>query len=147
MPPDWDSRLARREALEGSGGRGAGTRGGEVIASNSSPQPPTAERLHDQPAREPCEPVWSANTAQFQAARTSFGPRQALELHRRLVRWRPAYWPLVVSYMFDLVTVGWFTAPFSGVLGWPLTVLWTWPILSTLTSIIGIRRTRKALRT
>lgn len=54
---------------------------------------------------------------------------------------------MVLSFLVDLVTVGWFTTPFAGELGWPLTVLWTWPILTTLIGIAGIRRTRKALRT
>jgi hypothetical protein len=82
----------------------------------------------------------------LRVALASFGPRQARELQRRLARWRPAYWPLVLSFVVDLLLVGWFTDPFFGVLGWPLTVLWTWPIFSTLTGIAGIRRTRKALR-
>jgi hypothetical protein len=51
-----------------------------------------------------------------------------------------------LSFLIDLVVVGWFTQPFGGVLGWPLTVLWTWPILTTLIGIVGIRRTRKTLR-
>jgi beta-1,4-mannosyltransferase len=84
---------------------------------------------------------------QFPVARMSFGPRQARELHRRLARWRPAYWPLFLSYLVDLALVGWFTDPSFGVLGWPLTVLWTWPIFTSVTGIFGIRRTRKALRT
>jgi beta-1,4-mannosyltransferase len=73
-------------------------------------------------------------------------PRQARELQRRLARWRPAYWPLVLSYLVILVCDGWFADPLAGVLGWPLTVLWTWPVFTTLTGIVGIRRTRKALR-
>jgi hypothetical protein len=98
------------------------------------------------PTWELCEPGWSASTGQVRVALTPFGPRQARELHRRLSRWRPAYWPFVLSFVIDLVIVGWFTQPYGGVLGWPLTVLWTWPILATLIGIVGIRRTRKALR-
>lgn len=64
----------------------------------------------------------------------------------RLSRWRPAYWPLVLSYLVIVASDFWFTGPFAGVLGWPLTVLWTWPIFTTLTGIVGIRRTRRALR-
>jgi cellulose synthase/poly-beta-1,6-N-acetylglucosamine synthase-like glycosyltransferase len=48
--------------------------------------------------------------------------------------------------VIDVVIVGWYTKPFGGLLAWPLTVLWTWPILTTLIGIVGIRRTRKALR-
>jgi cellulose synthase/poly-beta-1,6-N-acetylglucosamine synthase-like glycosyltransferase len=92
------------------------------------------------------EPGWSENTRQFRATLNSSGPQQTRELHRRLTHWRPAYWPLALSFLVDLVIVGWFTTPFVGVLGWPLTVLWTWPILSTLIGIAGIRRTRKILR-
>ncbi len=82
----------------------------------------------------------------FQVALTSFGPRQARELHGRLARWRPAYWPLILFFLVDLVTVGWFTEPFGGTLGWPLTVLWTWPVFTSLIGIVGIRRTRRTLR-
>jgi len=117
-----------------------------VIANNRSPQPPTAEWLHQHPTRELYEPGWPESTGQVWVAVNSFGLRQARELHRRLARWRPAYWPLVLFYLVDLVCTGWFTPPYSGVLGWPLTVLWTWPVFATLTGIVGIRRTRKALR-
>jgi Glycosyl transferase family group 2 len=125
MPSDWDARLARREAPGGSWRRGAsGARDGEVLANGCPAQPTAAQRL----------------------ALASFGPRQARELRRRLPRWRPTYWPLALSFLIDLVLVGWVTTPYVGLLGWPLTVLWTWPILGTLIGIAGIRRTRKALR-
>ncbi|WP_433607006.1 glycosyltransferase family 2 protein [Dactylosporangium sp. CA-139114] len=65
---------------------------------------------------------------------------------RRLARWRPAYSPLVLSYLIIVLSETWLTQPHPGVLGWPLTVLWTWPIFTTLTGIVGLRRTRKALR-
>src|SRR5260370_727921 len=74
-------------------------------------------------------------------ARTSFGPRQARDLYRRLARWRPAYWPLVLSYLLVLVSTGWFAEPSAGALAWPLTVVWTWPLFGTLIGIVGIRRT------
>jgi len=45
-----------------------------------------------------------------------------------------------------LVIVGWFTEPYAGPLGLALTILWTWPIVSTLVGIRGIHRTRVALR-
>ena len=159
MPPDWDARLAGREALAGSRRRGAGgAYGGEVIASDRTTQPSAAEWLHEQQAGELYEPGWSETTdwpdtadwpetmGQVRLAPTSLGPRQARELHRRLARWRPAYWPLTLSYLVILASVGWFTEPFAGLLGWPLTVLWTWPIFSTLIGIVGIRRTRRTLR-
>ena len=137
MPPDWVARL-----------RGAnGAYGGEVIAGDRSPQPPAAEYHHDQSARELCEPGWSESTGQVRVALASLGPRQARELHRRLARWRPAYWPLVLSYLLVLVLTGWFAEPSAGVLAWPLTVVWTWPLFGTVIGIVGIRRTRKRLRT
>ncbi len=123
VPRDWDAWLAGREARAGSRRRGArGAHGGEVIASDRSPQPAAAELLHEQPTRELCEPGWW------------------------LARWRPGYWPLVVFYLVIVGCDAWFADPFAGVLGWPLTLLWTWPIFTTLTGIVGIRRTRKALR-
>ncbi len=88
----------------------------------------------------------SDDTSQFRAALNSFGPRKSLKLHGRLSRWKPRYWPLVTSFLIILVVVGWFSEPYAGVLGWPLSVLWTWPILSTVIGIRGIARTRKLLR-
>jgi len=147
MPPHWDTRLAGAEALAGSRRQGASrAHGGEVIASDCSPPPTAAEWLQEQPAGELCEPGWPDGTGQFQVAPTSSGSRQARELHRRLARWRPAYWPLVLFFLVDLVVVGWFTEPFGGALGWPLTVLWTWPVFTSLIGIVGIRRTRRTLR-
>ncbi|MFC5007703.1 glycosyltransferase family 2 protein [Dactylosporangium cerinum] len=73
-------------------------------------------------------------------------PQQARELHRRLSRWRPAYQPLIVAYVVIVASDFWAAGPTPGVLGWPLTVMWTWPIFTTLTGIVGIRRTRRALR-
>lgn len=89
----------------------------------------------------------SDNTNQFRAALSSFGPRSSRKLHHRLSRWKPRYWPLVCAFLVILIVVGWFTEPFAGVLGWPLTILWTWPILSTVVGIRGLARTRKILRT
>ncbi|MEV8511711.1 glycosyltransferase family 2 protein [Dactylosporangium sp. NPDC051484] len=81
----------------------------------------------------------------FRVAPTVYDPRQARELHRRLTRWRPSYWPLILSYLLIVAFDFWSADPIAGLLGWPLTVLWTWPIFTTLTGIVGIRRTRKAL--
>jgi len=98
------------------------------------------------PAREPDELTSLDDTSQFRAALSSFGPRKASKLHSRLARWRPRYWSLLISFLIILVIIGWFATPYSGVLGWPLTILWTWPIISTLVGIRGIHRTRKILR-
>jgi Glycosyl transferase family group 2 len=147
VPPHWDARLAGTQAQAGSQRRGAsGVGGGEVIASDRSPQPGTAGWPPAQPSREPFEPGWSETPGEFRVGLNSFSPQKARELHCRLARWRPAYWPLFLAYLFTLVSTGWFADPNSGVLGWPLTVLWTWPVLTTLIGIVGIRRTRKSLR-
>ncbi len=152
MPPDRDARLVPRDAPSGSRRPGSRRRsvsranGSEVIAGDRSPQPQAAGWRPGQQARDLSEPGRPEATGQLRVALNSSGPRQARELHRRLARWRPAYWPLVLSFLVDLVIVGWFTTPFAGELGWPLTVLWTWPILSSVIGIAGIRRTRKALR-
>lgn len=45
-----------------------------------------------------------------------------------------------------LIPVGWFSAAHGGKLAWPLTILWTWPILNTLIGIRGIARARKVIR-
>jgi len=146
MPSDWDARLARWEAPGGSRRRGVnGVHRGET-GRDSSAQPPTAEVAYEQPVRELREPDWLDGTEQFPIELTSLGRPQGREPRRRLARWRPAVWPLVLSYLVDLVCVGWYTLPSFGLLAWPLTVVWTWPILTTLIGIVGIRRTRKALR-
>jgi beta-1,4-mannosyltransferase len=139
MPSDWVARRGRRDAL-------AGPHPGEVVADGRSAQLPEEAWQHEHPAPVLCEPGCTDGAGQARLAPTSYGPRQARELHSRLARWRPAYWPLVLSYLVDVLVVGWFTAPLVGVLAWPLTVLWTWPIVTSFIGIAGIRRTRKALR-
>jgi beta-1,4-mannosyltransferase len=147
MPPHRDARLARRETLAGSRRRSAnGVNGGELLASDATLQPGVTERLPQQPVWDLYEPDVSDRSGQPPARPTSFGARQARELHRRLARWRPTYWPLILSYLIVLVCTGWFAEPSRGVLAWPLTVVWTWPVLGTLIGIVGIRRTRKRLR-
>ena len=110
--------------------------------------PPREGSSQPQPAVifEPQELDSLENTAQFRAALSTFGPRKASKLNSRLSRWKPRYWPLAISFVVMLVIVGWFATPFSGPLGWPLTILWTWPIISTLVGIRGIHRTRRTLR-
>src|SRR5215469_746341 len=147
MPSDWDARLARWEAPGGSPRRDVnGVHRGEIVGKASSAQPPTAELAYGQPVRELREPDWPQGTGQIPIELTSLGPPQARELPRRLARWKPAVWPLALSYVIDLVCVGWYTLPSVGVLAWPLTFVWTWPILTSLIGIAGIRRTRRALR-
>ncbi|MDQ2873430.1 MAG: glycosyltransferase family 2 protein [Actinomycetota bacterium] len=90
---------------------------------------------------------WSDNTDSFRAALSSFGPRKSQRVHGRLSHWKPHYWPLVTAFLVIVVVVGWFTEPFAGILGWPLTILWTWPIVSTVIGIRGLVRTRRSLRT
>ncbi|GAA3295399.1 glycosyltransferase [Dactylosporangium vinaceum] len=63
-----------------------------------------------------------------------------------LQHWRPAYLPLILAYLIIVVSETWLTQPRPGLLGWPLTILWTWPIFTTLTGIFGVSRTRKRLR-
>lgn len=133
MPPDRNARLTPWSVLVASRRSPSETNGKEVIVNGHAHfrEPPGAQ---------------ADGTGHFRLALASFGPRRARELQRRLTRWRPAYWPLVLSFLIDLALVGWFTLPNERVLAWPLTVLWTWPIFTTLTGIAGIRRTRRALR-
>jgi beta-1,4-mannosyltransferase len=142
LPADRDSQLAGLQALVQSAERdhrsaqqygraGAGTAEDPAVRPGVTPP-----RFGDA----------SDNTSQFRAALTSFGPRKSQKLHRRLSRWKPQYWPIVGSFIVVLVVVGWFTEPYPGKLGWPLTILWTWPIVSTVVGIRGIARTRKLLR-
>jgi beta-1,4-mannosyltransferase len=146
MPSDWGARLARREVPGGSRRRIVDGVHREIIASDSAALPRAAELAYEYPVPKPREPDWPDRTGQFPIELASRSPPQARQPHRGLGRWRPAVWPLVLSYLLDVVCVGWYTLPSVGLLAWPLTVMWTWPILTTLIGIVGIRRTRKALR-
>src|SRR5215813_10723992 len=160
VPADRDSQLAGLRALVGVaepddlGLR----RDGSERGTDLPPRPPEPDNDWSWPPRDPSwrpQPAsWEPqeldsldDTGQFRAALSSFGPRKASKLHSRLSRWKPRYWPLVTSFLIILVVVGWFATPFSGPLGWPLTILWTWPVISTIVGIRGISRTRKILRT
>ena len=151
MPADRRSQLAGLEALAEAGAGREDGQDGQAVASGrayppASRQSPPAGLLQDEPGFDLAEPDWSESTAQFRLGLSAFGPRQARKLHNRLSRWRPRYWPLVFPFLLILLVVGWFTEPYAGALGWPLTVLWTWPIISTAIGIRGIARTRRTLR-
>lgn len=74
------------------------------------------------------------------------GARRSEHLRGRLARWKPRLWPLALPWLIVLAAVGWFTEAYSGPLGWPVTILWTWPIIDTLVGIRGIFRTRRMLK-
>jgi hypothetical protein len=97
------------------------------------------------PLRE--QPLDAGETTDaFLSALNLVGPRRSEKLRGRLTRWKPQFWPLVVPFLIVLAAVSWFSEPYAGVLGWPITVLWTWPIISTIIGIRGIFRTRKVLK-
>ena len=157
MPADRDSQLAGLRALVRAARRDELDESG-LAAPDLLPYPAELDNDWSWPPREPSLGLQSEapfgqqelealeNTAQFRAALSSFGPRKASKLSSRLSRWKPQYWPLVTAFLIILVMVGWFATPYSGPLGWPLTILWTWPIISTLVGIRGIWRTRRILR-
>jgi beta-1,4-mannosyltransferase len=91
---------------------------------------------------------WPANTRDipYEPLPMAIGARRSAKLHGRLNNWKPQLWPLVVPFLLLLVSVGWFTEPHAGVLGWPLTILWAWPIASTIVGTRGIIRTRRTLK-
>src|SRR6266566_2161513 len=91
-------------------------------------------------------PDANETTDTFLAALNSVGPRQSRKLHDRLGRWKPQFWPLVVAFLIALAIFGRFSDSNTGPLGWPLTILWTWPIINTFVGIKGVRETRKLLR-
>ena len=105
------------------------------------PQHPAASQADRRYARYPSE-----DTVNFRVALNELGPRNARRLYFRLVRWKPHYRALALGFLLVLLPVGWFSEPYGGKLGWPLTILWTWPIGSTLIGIRGIARTRKLIR-
>jgi Glycosyl transferase family group 2 len=88
----------------------------------------------------------SDDTLNFHLALSRLGPKSAKRLYFRLVRWKPRYRSLVLAFILVLVTVGWYSEPYPGKLGWPLTIMWTWPIGSTLVGIRGIARSRGLLK-
>jgi beta-1,4-mannosyltransferase len=55
---------------------------------------------------------------------------------------KPRYWPFVASYLILLVVTAWVAAP-AGLLGWPLTIIWSWPVLNTIIGLRGIGRARR----
>jgi beta-1,4-mannosyltransferase len=84
-------------------------------------------------------------TDTFRAALNSVGPRRSDRLRSRLSRWRPRFLPLISAFLLVVIVAGWFSEPYAGELGWPITVLWTWPIINTIIGVIGAIRTRRAL--
>jgi beta-1,4-mannosyltransferase len=154
VPADRDSQFAGLRMLAevgrwSEGGPPGAQATGDAGRAATSQRPAdalAADVLAAEQDWDVTEPDWSESTGQFRLGLSTFGPRQARKLHSRLARWKPQYWPLALSYLIILVAVGWFTEPFAGALGWPLTVLWTWPIFNTIVGIRGIRRTRQTLR-
>lgn len=100
----------------------------------------------DRHGRTAQRPADANDTQTFRVTLRSLRVDHAKRLYRRLARWKPRYWPLILPFLLVLLIVGWFTEPYGGVLGWPLTIMWTWPILNTLIGIRGIARARKLLR-
>lgn len=150
MPADRDSQLAGLSALAQAvprdDGRNSGSQMRRVVANGSGPRP-----LAPAPPEDDADGIhehqdWSHSTEQFRVALTFFGARQTRKLHRRLSRWKPRYWPLVTSFLIGLFVIGWVSEPFFGPLGWPLTVIWSWPIINTVIGIRGIHRTRTILK-
>src|SRR5262245_24404590 len=74
------------------------------------------------------------------------GAHRPAKISSRLVNWKPQFWPLVIPFMVVLISVGWFTEPYAGLMGWPLTILWSWPIASTVVGVRGIARTRRVIK-
>jgi beta-1,4-mannosyltransferase len=163
VQPEDDSPLARLIALSRPDHRDDRDDYGPLATGTPARNHAALEAvppLRDRPLRPPPAGPWSPserdslpdspdaldNTAQFRAALVKLGPRKAKRLRHRLSRWKPRYWPLVVSFLVILVIVGWFTEPYAGPLGLALTIVWTWPVITTLVGIRGIHRTRKELR-
>lgn len=65
---------------------------------------------------------------------------------RRHRRYRPQLAIIVVAFPVTLFLTGWFALPTPGLLGWLVSVCWTWPILANLIGFYGILRTRRQVR-
>ena len=58
----------------------------------------------------------------------------------------PRYAPFIIAYVLLVVITGWFTSARAGFLGWPLTLIWCWPIGNVIISLRGVARSRKAVQ-
>jgi hypothetical protein len=118
-------------------GAGIGVLPGDSLAAGTlvPPRPGTVAAPRAKPQARP--DVSAPNSA---------GPRQSDRLRGRLDRWKPQLWPLVIPFLVVVALVSYFASPHAGVLGWPLTILWTWPVINTLIGIRGILRTRRRLQ-
>jgi egghead protein (zeste-white 4 protein) len=67
-------------------------------------------------------------------------------LGRRHWRYRPQVAIIFVAFPVTLFLTGWFALPSPGLLGWLVSICWTWPILANLVGFYGILRTRRQLR-
>lgn len=72
--------------------------------------------------------------------------RAVRQMARRHASWRPGLWSIAGWFLVILFVTGWFALATHGPLGWPVTIMWTWPTLSTILGIFGIVRTRRYLR-
>lgn len=151
MPADQSSQLAGLDALLAASQASASVGGPNddrpgYDTPGLGPPAVTAEG----PYREFRAVRGNADFTDLQAAvavaPNTAGPRQSENLRGRLNRWKPRFWPLITPFLIILLVVGWFAEPRAGLLGWPVTILWTWPILNTLIGIRGIFRTRRALK-
>jgi len=114
-----------------------------AVGTGSGARP---QQTRQQPSSHRYPRFLSDDTVNFRAGLNQLGPGTAKELYHRLVRWRPRYRALAIAFLLVLIPVGWFSEPYGGTLGWPLTIIWTWPIINTLIGIRGISRTRNILR-
>lgn len=71
--------------------------------------------------------------------------KEAARMARRHARYRPQIAILFVSFPIILGVSAWFSSVKTGILTWPVSILWTWPIIINIIGIYGIFRTRSQL--
>lgn len=72
--------------------------------------------------------------------------RRARAMARRHADWRPSVASLTMFFIVVLFVTGWFALPYHGVLGWPVSIIWTWPVVTTVVGIYGVFRARRHLK-
>ncbi|HEX8348252.1 MAG TPA: glycosyltransferase family 2 protein [Actinoplanes sp.] len=72
--------------------------------------------------------------------------RTTARMAMRHATWKPGILNGLIPFLVVLAASWWWAQPGHGPLGWVLTVLWSWPILSSLVGIYGAVSTRISLR-
>lgn len=88
----------------------------------------------------------SLDTQPLPAVRERAGDQQATDRQGDVPWSLPRYWPFVVAYIILASITGWITASKAGLLGWELTIVWSWPVVNSVIGLRGLQVSRRTLR-